>query len=105
MITVCKAWRPEIALVNLQETFRQSLGLRGTEELSELQKKIYAFIKSRGKATRKEVMESLRQVLCIAFDADESFGTTNYHEARAKLGLPDDGVPIPEVFIEAFAGT
>jgi len=50
-------------------------------------------------------LETLRQVLCIAFGPDESFGTTNYHEARAKLGLPDDGVPIPEVFIEAFAGT
>jgi len=58
-----------------------------------------------GRPTREEVMESLRQVLCIAFGADESFGTTNYHEARAKLGLPDDGVPIPEVLIEAFAGT
>ena len=52
-----------------------------------------------------EALETLRQVLCIAFGPDESFGTTDYHEVSAKLGLPDDGVPIPEVFIKAFAGT
>ena len=52
-----------------------------------------------------EALETLRQVLCIAFGPDESFGTTDYHEARRKLGLPDDGGPIPEVFIRAFAGT
>jgi len=50
-------------------------------------------------------LETLRQVLCVAFGPDESFGTTDYHEARVKLRLPDDMVPIPEVFIKAFAGT
>ncbi|TEU04703.1 MAG: hypothetical protein E3J24_00800 [Dehalococcoidia bacterium] len=50
-------------------------------------------------------LETLRQVLCIAFGPAESFGNTDYHEAREKLGLPEDGVPIPDVFIEAFAGT
>ncbi|RLC71409.1 MAG: hypothetical protein DRI26_05180 [Chloroflexi bacterium] len=49
-------------------------------------------------------LETLRQVLSIVFGPDESFGITDYHEARAKLGLPDDGVPVPEVFIQAFAG-
>ena len=43
-------------------------------------------------------LETLRQVLCIAFSSDESFGTTDYHEARAKLGLADDSVQTPEVF-------
>ena len=52
-----------------------------------------------------DALETLRQVLCVAFGPDESFGTTEYHEARTKLGLPDDRVPIPEVFIKAFAGT
>ena len=50
-----------------------------------------------------EALETLRQVLCIAFGVDETFGTTDYHEARRKLGLPDNRVPIPEVFIKAFA--
>jgi hypothetical protein len=52
-----------------------------------------------------DALETLRQVLCIAFSADESFGTTYYHEARRKLQLLDDRVEIPEVFIRAFAVT
>lgn len=52
-----------------------------------------------------EALEALRQVLCIAFGPAESFGNTDYHEAREKLGLPEDRVSIPDVFIEAFAGT
>jgi len=52
-----------------------------------------------------EALEALRQVLCIAFGPAESFGSADYHEAREKLGLPDDRVSIPDVFIEAFAGT
>ena len=39
---------------------RQSLGLKGTEGLTELQKEIYDFIKRRGKPTREEVMENFR---------------------------------------------
>jgi len=49
-------------------------------------------------------LDTLRQVLCVAFGPDESFGTTDYHQARVKLGLMDDTVPIPQVFIDAFAG-
>jgi hypothetical protein len=52
-----------------------------------------------------EGLETLRHVLCVAFGPDESFGTTDYHEARAKLRLLNDEVPIPEVFIKAFAET
>lgn len=48
---------------------------------------------------------TFREVLCIAFGPDESFGATGYNEARRKLGLPNDEIPIPVVFIEAFAGT
>lgn len=54
-------------------------------------------------AELNEALEALRQVLCITFGSDESFGTTDYHEARRKLGLPDDEVVIPGVFLEAFA--
>ena len=52
-----------------------------------------------------EALEALKQVLCITFGPAESFGSTDYHEAREKLGLPQNEVPIPDVFIEAFAGT
>jgi hypothetical protein len=48
-------------------------------------------------------LTAFRQVLCQTFGPDESFGSTDYHEARAKLGLAEDRVQIPEVFIEAFA--
>ncbi len=50
-------------------------------------------------------LETLRQVLRIAFGADQSLGTTDYHEARRKLQLHGERVEIPEVFIRAFAGT
>ncbi len=35
---------------------RESLGLKGTEGLTELQKKVYEFIKSADNVTREEVM-------------------------------------------------
>ena len=50
-------------------------------------------------------LETLRQVLCITFGPDESFATTDYHEARKRLGLPEDSIAVPEVFIKAFAVT
>ena len=52
-----------------------------------------------------DALDTLRQVLCMSFDPSESFGSTDYHKARMKLGLPEDKVPIPEAFIKAFAGT
>lgn len=51
-----------------------------------------------------EALETFRQLLYISFGPDESFGTIDYHEARKKLSLVDDSVPIPEVFVRAFAG-
>ena len=47
-------------------------------------------------------LDALKEALCIVFDPDESFGTTDYNEARRKLGLPDDEVLIPDVFIKSF---
>ena len=38
---------------------RESLGLKGTEGLTELQKKVYEFVKNKGKITREEVMAEL----------------------------------------------
>lgn len=52
-----------------------------------------------------DALETLRQVLCIAFGSDRSFGATDYHDARRKLRLHEERVEIPEVFIRAFAGT
>lgn len=51
-----------------------------------------------------KALETLMQVLCIAFGPDESFGTADYHEARRRLRLQEEGAQIPEVFIKAFAG-
>ena len=50
-----------------------------------------------------DALETLRWVLCLAFGPTGSFGTTDYHEARRKLSLSDDKVPIPDVFVIAFA--
>jgi hypothetical protein len=52
-----------------------------------------------------KALDTLRQVLLIAFGPGESFATVDYHEARRKLTLPDDSTPIPAVFIQAFGGT
>ena len=48
-------------------------------------------------------LEDLRLRLCFAFGPEQSFGTTDYYEAREKLGLPDDRTPVPDVFVRAFA--
>ena len=50
-----------------------------------------------------EALETLMQVLRIAFGPDESFGTVDYYEVRRKLKLSDGRTPIPEVFLKAFA--
>lgn len=52
-----------------------------------------------------EALEALKQELCTTFGPAGSFGNVDYHEAREKLGLPQDSTPIPDVFIEAFAVT
>jgi len=52
-----------------------------------------------------EALDTIRQVLCIAFGPSESFGGADYHEARRKLGLHEDVDMIPEVFIKAFNET
>ena len=49
-----------------------------------------------------EALETLIEVLHIAFGPDESFGTVDYYEVRRKLKLSNDRTPIPEVFLKAF---
>ncbi len=51
-IRVCDPWGERSKRV-----FRESHGLKGTEGLTDLQKGIYEFIESRGKATREELAE------------------------------------------------
>ena len=48
-------------------------------------------------------LEDLKLELCLAFGPEQSFGTTDYYEAREKLGLADERTPVPDVFVRAFA--
>jgi recombinational DNA repair protein (RecF pathway) len=54
-VRVCDPWAVHIAT-----STREALGLKGTDGLSELQKSIYEFIKSKGKITLEEVMANFR---------------------------------------------
>jgi hypothetical protein len=54
-------------------------------------------------ADLNEALEDLRLTLCLAFGPEQSFGATDYYEAREKLVLPDGGTPVPDVFVTAFA--
>jgi hypothetical protein len=53
-------------------------------------------------ADLNNALEELRQALCLAFCPEQSFGSTDYYEAKEKLGLPDDRVPVPDVFVRAY---
>ena len=50
-----------------------------------------------------DALEDLRLELCLSFGPEQSFGTTDYYQAREKRGLPDGGTPVPDVFVRAFA--
>jgi len=54
-------------------------------------------------AELSQALETLMQVLRIAFGPDESFGAVDYYDVRKKLKLSDGESPIPEVFLKAFA--
>ena len=53
-VKACDPWA-----VYSASRFRESRDLKGSEGLTELQKGIYEFVKSKGKVTREEVMENL----------------------------------------------
>lgn len=53
-------------------------------------------------ADLNDALEDLRLVLRLAFGPEQSFGRTDYYEAREKLGLSSGLTPIPDVFIRAF---
>ena len=50
-----------------------------------------------------DALEDLKLELCLSFGPEQSFGTTDYYQARKKLGLSDDRTPIPDVLVTAFA--
>jgi hypothetical protein len=52
-----------------------------------------------------DALEDLRLELGLSFGPEQSFGSTDYYEAREKLGLLDSKTPVPDVFIRAFALT
>jgi hypothetical protein len=54
-------------------------------------------------AELNDALEDLRLTLCLAFGPEQSFGSTDYYEAREKLGLSGGRTPIPDVFVRAFA--
>ncbi len=54
-IRICDPWGERS-----KKIFRTSHGLEGTEGLTDLQKAIYDYIQTRGKATRMELMEEFK---------------------------------------------
>jgi hypothetical protein len=49
-----------------------------------------------------EALGDFRLMLGLAFDPEQSFGSTDYYEAREKLELPNDRTTVPDVFVRAF---
>src|SRR5512146_2207725 len=54
-IRVCDPWGERS-----KKIFRESHGLEGTEGLTDLQKEIYEYIKSKGKVTRMELIKKFK---------------------------------------------
>lgn len=52
-----------------------------------------------------DALEELKLELCLSFGPEQTFGATDYYEARERLGLREERVQIPDVFIGAFEGT
>lgn len=66
---------------------------------------VYALLVPRWNSPElNEALDTLRLSLCIACGPDESFGDTDYRDARRRLGLPEEAFPIPEAFLRAFEG-
>ena len=54
-IRVCDPWAERSKMI-----FRDSHGLEGTDGLTNMQKKIYEYIREKGKATKAELMENFK---------------------------------------------
>jgi hypothetical protein len=81
-----------------QDWLRQSYGEEIASEYASHSLVIPAF----NSADLNSALNELRQVLCLIFGPEQSFGSTDYYEARERLGLPDDRTPVPDVFVRAF---
>lgn len=53
-------------------------------------------------AELNDAIDDMLERLSRHFGAGESFMSTDYHEARAALALPDDRTPVPEAFAAVF---
>ena len=54
-------------------------------------------------ADLNDALEEFKLELCLTFGPQQSFGSTDYYEAREKLGLSGGRTPIQDVFVRAFA--
>ena len=52
-----------------------------------------------------DALEALRAALSLAFGPEQSFGNTDYREAREKLGLRDGRTAVPAAIVRAFAAS
>jgi hypothetical protein len=52
-----------------------------------------------------DALECLKLKLSLSFGSDQSFASTDYHEARKLLGLSYDSTPVPDVFKRAFVSS
>ena len=50
-----------------------------------------------------DALEELRLTLCDIYGQEQSFGSTDYQDARDRLELAGKRTPVPDVFVKAFA--
>ena len=67
----------DVAAVQAAKTHRETLGLKGTEGLTELQKAIYTFIKEQGKATKQELTDHFKLPI---WELENQFATLRHCE-------------------------
>ena len=67
----------DVAAVHSAKAHRESLGLKGTEGLTDLQKKLYTYIQDNGKATKQELAEHFK---LPAWELDNQFATLRHCE-------------------------
>jgi hypothetical protein len=84
-----------------RDWLRQNYGEEVASEYTSYSLLIPAF----NSADLNDALDELIQTLYLIYGPEQSFGSTDYYEARERLGLPDDRTPVPDVFVRAFVGT
>jgi len=51
-----------------------------------------------------DALEALQTEMTISFGFGQSFGATDYEEARERMGLAKAKTPVPDIFVSSFAG-